>query len=77
MKPLNWDLSISYFSIFFIINVFKYFGMYKRDMKPLKVPLLYLYFQTNIIMEENKKIENEEDPNSKPLYRNIVALAQW
>jgi hypothetical protein len=51
--------------------------MYKRDMNPLKVPLLYLYFQTNIIMEENKKIENEEDPNSKPLYRNIVALAQW
>jgi hypothetical protein len=53
------------------------FFVYKRHLDLLNVTLLYLYFQNYIIMEEIKRIENGEDPNSKLLYHNIVALAQW
>jgi hypothetical protein len=63
-------LDESRFSPFFIISissiiqVFKYFGVYKKDLDPFNIILLYLYLQNHIIIEEIERIENEEDTNS-------------
>jgi hypothetical protein len=51
-------------SISSIIQVFKYFGVYKKDLDPFNIILLYLYLQNHIIIEEIERIENEEDTNS-------------
>jgi hypothetical protein len=67
-------------SISSITKVFKYFGADKRDVDPLNVTLLHLYFQNYIIMKKmeriglyalfvtkkNKmeRIGNRDDPNS-------------
>jgi hypothetical protein len=51
----------SILSISSITEVFQYFGVYKRDLDPLNVTLLHLYFQNYIIIEEMEKIENRED----------------
>jgi hypothetical protein len=51
----------SILSISSITEVFQYFGVYKRDLDPLNVTFLHLYFQNYIIIEEMEKIENRED----------------
>jgi hypothetical protein len=74
-KETSWDLfHFIFFPFFFITKVFKCLEVYKRDLDPLNVTLLHLYFQNYIIMEKMESIVNGKDPNSKETFVKKVSL---